>query len=62
MMLVLVILTMLAAVDRFRQCAVLCVCEMIPKLAHSPADSLAYLTIPMLQASNTGRTLSPVLA
>ncbi|EEY7348734.1 hypothetical protein E9Q63_002658 [Escherichia coli] len=34
--------------------------EMIPKLAHSSGINPAYLTIPMLQASNLGRTLSPV--
>ena len=34
--------------------------EMIPKLAHSSGINPAYLSIPMLQASNLGRTISPV--
>ncbi|STI87616.1 C4-dicarboxylate transporter DcuC [Escherichia coli] len=34
--------------------------EMIPKLAHSSGINPAYLTIPMLQASNPGPYLSPV--
>ncbi|MDU5729954.1 MAG: anaerobic C4-dicarboxylate transporter DcuC [Citrobacter freundii] len=34
--------------------------EMIPKLAHSSGINPAYLVIPMLQASNLGRTISPV--
>ena len=34
--------------------------EMIPKLAHESAINPAYLSIPMLQASNLGRTISPV--
>ncbi len=33
---------------------------MIPKLAHSSGINPAYLAIPMLQASNLGRTISPV--
>ncbi|VUS75546.1 Putative cryptic C4-dicarboxylate transporter DcuD [Klebsiella spallanzanii] len=33
---------------------------MIPKLAHSSDINPAYLSIPMLQASNLGRTISPV--
>ncbi|STW30958.1 C4-dicarboxylate transporter DcuC [Klebsiella michiganensis] len=33
---------------------------MIPKLAHSSGINPAYLSIPMLQASNLGRTISPV--
>ncbi len=34
--------------------------EMIPKLAHESGINPAYLSIPMLQASNLGRTISPV--
>ena len=33
---------------------------MIPKRAHTSGINPAYLTIPMLQASNLGRTISPV--
>lgn len=61
LMLVLVILTMLAAVTTGSGNAPFyAFVEMIPKLAHSSGINLAYLTIPMLQASNLGRTLSPV--
>lgn len=60
-MLVLVILTMLAAVTTGSGNAPFyAFVEMIPKLAHSSGINPAYLTIPMLQASNLGRTLSPV--
>jgi len=34
--------------------------ELIPKLAASLGVSPAYLVIPVLQASNLGRTISPV--
>lgn len=34
--------------------------ELIPKLAAHMGINPAYLTIPMLQASNIGRSLSPV--
>jgi DcuC family C4-dicarboxylate transporter len=34
--------------------------ELIPKLAAQMGVNPAYLVIPMLQASNLGRTLSPV--
>ncbi|RFY49110.1 anaerobic C4-dicarboxylate transporter DcuC, partial [Salmonella enterica subsp. enterica serovar Enteritidis] len=34
--------------------------ELIPRLASNMGVNPAYLTIPMLQASNLGRTLSPV--
>ncbi|EEQ9486278.1 anaerobic C4-dicarboxylate transporter DcuC [Escherichia coli] len=61
LMLVLVILTMLAAVTTGSGNAPFyAFVEMIPKLAHSSGINPAYLTIPMLQASNLGRTLSPV--
>ena len=60
-LLVLVILTMLAAVTTGSGNAPFyAFVEMIPKLAHSSGINPAYLTIPMLQASNLGRTLSPV--
>ncbi len=56
-MLVLVILTMLAAVTTGSGNAPFyAFVEMIPKLAHSSGINPAYLTIPMLQASNLGRT------
>ncbi|EOV8145378.1 anaerobic C4-dicarboxylate transporter DcuC [Cronobacter dublinensis] len=61
LMLVLVTLTMLAAMTTGSGNAPFyAFVEMIPKLAHSAGMNPAYLTIPMLQASNLGRTLSPV--
>ena len=60
-MLVLVILTMLAAMTTGSGNAPFyAFVEMIPKLAHSSGINPAYLSIPMLQASNLGRTISPV--
>ncbi|HDL8580828.1 TPA: anaerobic C4-dicarboxylate transporter DcuC [Yersinia enterocolitica] len=57
MMLVLVTITMLAAMTTGSGNAPFyAFVELIPKLAANPA----YLVIPMLQASNLGRTLSPV--
>ncbi|SPW22967.1 Putative cryptic C4-dicarboxylate transporter DcuD [Cronobacter sakazakii] len=61
LMLVLVTLTMLAAMTTGSGNAPFyAFVEMIPKLAHSAGVNPAYLTIPMLQASNLGRTISPV--
>lgn len=61
LMLVLVILTMLAAMTTGSGNAPFyAFVEMIPKLAHSSGINPAYLSIPMLQASNLGRTISPV--
>ncbi|NIY47426.1 anaerobic C4-dicarboxylate transporter DcuC [Cedecea colo] len=61
LMLVLVILTMLAAMTTGSGNAPFyAFVEMIPKLAHSSGINPAYLAIPMLQASNLGRTISPV--
>jgi len=60
-LLVLVILTMLAAMTTGSGNAPFyAFVEMIPKLAHSSGINPAYLSIPMLQASNLGRTISPV--
>ncbi len=61
LMLVLVVLTMLAAMTTGSGNAPFyAFVEMIPKLAHSSGINPAYLSIPMLQASNLGRTISPV--
>ncbi len=61
LMLVLVVLTMLAAMTTGSGNAPFyAFVEMIPKLAHSSGINPAYLAIPMLQASNLGRTISPV--
>ena len=61
LMMVLVILTMLAAMTTGSGNAPsYAFVEMIPKLAHSSGINPAYLVIPMLQASNLGRTISPV--
>lgn len=61
LMLVLVILTMLAAMTTGSGNAPFyAFVEMLPKLAHSSGINPAYLSIPMLQASNLGRTISPV--
>ncbi|MFK3705114.1 anaerobic C4-dicarboxylate transporter DcuC [Klebsiella sp. NPDC088457] len=61
LMLVLVILTMLAAMTTGSGNAPFyAFVEMIPRLAHSSGINPAYLSIPMLQASNLGRTISPV--
>lgn len=61
LMLVLVILTMLAAMTTGSGNAPFyAFVELIPKLAHQSGINPAYLTIPMLQASNLGRTISPV--
>ncbi len=61
LMLVLVILTMLAAVTTSSGNAPFyAFVEMILKLAHSSGINPAYLTIPMLQASNWAVPLSPV--
>jgi len=61
LMLVLVILTMLAAMTTGSGNAPFyAFVEMIPKLAHEAGINPAYLSIPMLQASNLGRTISPV--
>lgn len=61
MMLVLVVLTMLAAMTTGSGNAPFyAFVELIPKLAAQMGINPAYLVIPMLQASNLGRTLSPV--
>ncbi|HHG8773919.1 TPA: anaerobic C4-dicarboxylate transporter DcuC [Raoultella planticola] len=61
LMLALVILTMLAAMTTGSGNAPFyAFVEMIPRLAHSSGINPAYLSIPMLQASNLGRTISPV--
>lgn len=63
LMLVLVILTMLAAVTTGSGNAPFyAFVEMIPKLAHSSGINPAYLTIPMLQASNWAVPFHPFLA
>ena len=60
-MLVLVILTMLAAMTTGSGNAPFyAFVEMIPKLAREAGINPAYLSIPMWQASNLGRTISPV--
>lgn len=61
MMLVLVVITMLAAMTTGSGNAPFyAFVELIPKLAAQMNINPAYLVIPMLQASNLGRTLSPV--
>lgn len=61
MMLVLVVITMLAAMTTGSGNAPFyAFVELIPKLAAQMGINPAYLVIPMLQASNLGRTLSPV--
>ncbi|BDH46708.1 anaerobic C4-dicarboxylate transporter DcuC [Salmonella enterica subsp. enterica serovar Choleraesuis] len=61
LMLVLVVLTMLAAVTTGSGNAPFyAFVELIPKLSQHSGVNSAYLAIPMLQASNLGRTLSPV--
>lgn len=61
MMLVLVTITMLAAMTTGSGNAPFyAFVELIPKLASQMGINPAYLVIPMLQASNLGRTLSPV--
>lgn len=61
LMLVLVILTMLAAMTTGSGNAPFyAFVELIPKLAHHSGINPGYLVIPMLQASNLGRTISPV--
>ncbi|MBS0972414.1 C4-dicarboxylate transporter DcuC, partial [Serratia rubidaea] len=61
MMLVLVAITMLAAMATGSGNAPFyAFVELIPKLAAQMSVNPAYLVIPMLQASNLGRTLSPV--
>ena len=61
MMLVLVAITMLAAMTTGSGNAPFyAFVELIPKLAAQMGVNPAYLVIPMLQASNLGRTLSPV--
>ena len=60
-MLVLVVITMLAAMTTGSGNAPFyAFVELIPKLAAQMGINPAYLTIPMLQASNLGRTISPV--
>jgi C4-dicarboxylate transporter, DcuC family len=61
LMLLLVVITLLAAVTTGSGNApFFAFIELIPKLATSLGIPPAYLVIPMLQASNLGRTLSPV--
>ncbi|MCD1126860.1 anaerobic C4-dicarboxylate transporter DcuC [Jinshanibacter sp. LJY008] len=61
MMLVLVIITMLAAMATGSGNAPFyAFVEFIPKLADQMGINPAYLVIPMLQASNIGRSMSPV--
>ncbi|MEK2484232.1 anaerobic C4-dicarboxylate transporter DcuC [Providencia stuartii] len=61
MMIVLVIITMLAAMTAGSGNAPFyAFVELIPHLAKQMGVNPAYLVIPMLQASNLGRTLSPV--
>ncbi|WP_409306261.1 anaerobic C4-dicarboxylate transporter DcuC [Pectobacterium sp. B1J-3] len=60
-MLVLVVITMLAAMTTGSGNAPFyAFVELIPKLASQMGVNPAYLAIPMLQASNLGRTISPV--
>ncbi len=60
-MLVLVVITMLAAMTTGSGNAPFyAFVELIPKLASQMGINPAYLAIPMLQASNLGRTISPV--
>lgn len=61
MMLVLAVITILATVATGSgNAAFYAFAELIPKLAGQMGVNPAYLTIPMLQASNLGRGLSPV--
>ena len=61
MMIALVVITMLAAMTTGSGNApVYAFVELIPHLAKQMGVNPAYLVIPMLQASNLGRTLSPV--
>ncbi len=61
LMLVLVVLTMLAAMTTGSGNAPFyAFAELIPKLAAQSGVNPGYLVIPMLQASNLGRTISPV--
>lgn len=61
MMIVLVIITMLAAMTTGSGNAPFyAFVELIPRLASQMGINPAYLVIPMLQASNLGRTMSPV--
>ena len=61
MMLVLAVITILATMATGSgNAAFYAFAELIPKLATQMAANPAYLTIPMLQASNLGRGLSPV--
>ena len=61
MMIVLVVITMLAAMTTGSGNAPFyAFVELIPKLAAQMGINPAYLVIPMLQASNLGRTISPV--
>ncbi len=61
LMMALVILTMLAAMTTGSGNAPFyAFVELIPKLAHQSGITPGYLVIPMLQASNLGRTISPV--
>ncbi|PHM39376.1 anaerobic C4-dicarboxylate transporter DcuC [Xenorhabdus mauleonii] len=61
MMIALVIITMLAAMTTGSGNAPFyAFVELIPRLAGQMGANPAYLAIPMLQASNLGRTLSPV--
>ncbi|PVZ87137.1 anaerobic C4-dicarboxylate transporter DcuC [Serratia sp. S1B] len=61
MMLVLVVITMLAAMmTGSGNAPFYAFVELIPKLATQMGVNPAYLVIPMLQASNLGRTISPV--
>ncbi len=61
MMLILVAITMLVAFTTGSGNAPFyAFVELIPKLSQQMSINPAYLTVPMLQASNLGRTLSPV--
>lgn len=61
MMIALVIITMLAAMTTGSGNAPFyAFVELIPRLAQQMGINPAYLVIPMLQASNLGRTMSPV--
>ena len=61
MMLVLAVITILATMATGSgNAAFYAFAELIPKLATQMSANPAYLTIPMLQASNLGRGLSPV--
>ena len=61
MMLVLAVITILATMATGSgNAAFYAFAELIPKLATQMGANPAYLTVPMLQASNLGRGLSPV--